>query len=226
MRRFFVRALPELGADVELDDAVLEHVSVLRLQPGASILLFDGSGRLVEATLGEGSARLVREVEVDDDVPFVGLILGLPKKCDDIVRMCTELGVAEIHLALTEHSVPRANPKRLDRLRRIAVQAARQCERARVPQIVAASPLPEVIARVPRAASKMVCWARNDAGGGPDSRVNRDTPRWIAVGPEGGFTDAELEAFDDAGFARVSLGAHVLRVDTAAVVAVAKAVSS
>lgn len=220
MRRFFVSALPELGADVELDDAVLEHVAVLRLQPGASILLFDGTGRLVEATLGERSATLVRELEVDDDVPFVALILGLNKKCDEIVRMTTELGVAEIHLVLTERSVPRANPKRLDRLKRIAVQAARQCERVRVPEIHAAATLADVITRVPEGASKTVCWARSVGGATPDSQG----ARWIAVGPEGGFTDAELEAFDDAGFARVSLGAHVLRVDTAAVVAVARAV--
>ena len=216
VRRFFVPTLPEVGAELELDTGVRKHVAVLRLALGTRVHLFDGSGRLVEATLVEGGARIERELEIEVVEPTVALILGLPKgsKTDDIVRMTTELGVAAVHLASTERSVPEWKPKRLDRLRRIAEEAARQSERLRVPEVHAAAPLAEVIARAN--GSKYVCWARASARPalGP-------APRWLAVGPEGGFTDDELAHMDHAGFERISLGSNVLRVDTAAVAAVA-----
>lgn len=222
MRRFYVSSLPALGVELELDDAVLKHLRVLRLQAGESILLFDGSGRLVEAVLVGERARLTREHAVADDTPFVGLLLAIPKgsKADDVVRMTTELGVAEIHLVLTERTVGEPKPKRIDRLRRIAAEAARQSERVRFPVIHAPCSLSTAVAALPADASKTVCWARakTRADLGP-------VPRYVAVGPEGGFTDAELTMLDDAGFQRTSIAPHVLRVDTAAVVAVAWAVN-
>lgn len=252
MRRFFVPDLGAVGAHLALPASVRRHVAVLRLEAGDEIVLFDGSGRQARARL-DGDVATVDAIETaTDERPRVVLVQAMPKgaKSDDIVRMATELGVHAIHFAHSDHAVARPDDargsKKASRWQRIAEEAARQCERATVPEVHAPAPLLEVCARAPNEATRLVAWAR---GGRPiaealrDARVHaNDAPPtndaspselgessvrevWIAVGPEGGFSDAELDAFDRLGFARVTLGPHVLRVDTAALAALAQLVA-
>src|SRR5690606_9678054 len=97
------------------------------------------------------------------------LVQALPKgsKLDEIVRACTETGVAAIQLALAERSIARPDADRagarLDRLAKIAQEAARQSERAHVPPIAPPAPLLEVARRAPEAAVKLVASAREGA---------------------------------------------------------------
>jgi len=254
MRRFFVPELAAVGARLSLPASVRRHVAVLRLEPDAEIVLFDGSGRQARARL-EGDAAHVLAIETaTDERARVVLVQAMPKgaKSDDIVRMATELGARAIHFAQTDHAVARPDEargsKKTSRWQRIAEEAARQCERATVPEVHAPSPLLEICVRAPSEAVRLVAWAR---GGRPIAEVLRNAAEpvsarrpessddtkltriegapppspsdvWIAVGPEGGFSDAELEALDALGFARVTLGPHVLRVDTAALAALAQ----
>nr|MCU0677828.1 16S rRNA (uracil(1498)-N(3))-methyltransferase [Myxococcota bacterium] len=221
MRRFFVSELGAVGARVSLPASVRRHVTVLRLEPGAEIVLFDGSGRQARARL-EGDVANVLAIETaTEERARVVLVQAMPKgtKSDDVVRMATELGAHAIHFALSDHAVARPDEargsKKASRWQRIAEEAARQCERATVPEVHAPTPLLEICARAPSDATRLVAWAR---GGRPIAEVLRDVPRaddatpddtaptevrtaveavptscagevWIAVGPEGGFSD-------------------------------------
>lgn len=233
MRRFFVSELGSVGARLALPSSVQRHVAVLRLEPGEEIVLFDGRGRQARARLdGDDAANVIAIETATEANARVVLVQAMPKgtKSDDIVRMATELGAHAIHFAHTDHAVARPDDargsKKASRWQRIAEEAARQCERATVPEVIAPASLDEVCARAPSDAIRLVAWAR---GGRPlaevlskrsTDEVTRET--WIAIGPEGGFSDAELDMFDRHGFVRVTLGSHVLRVDTAALAALAQ----
>src|SRR5690606_2919368 len=118
----FAAVLPEEGGEVRLDAAATRHARVLRLAPGAPIVLFDGAGGEADGALlaldeDGASARVDARRRVVRDAPRIVLCLGLPKgkKLDDIVRACTELGVGAIHLVECARSVPRLDLARADK---------------------------------------------------------------------------------------------------------------
>src|SRR5690606_20233665 len=119
----------------------------------------------------------------------------MPKgtKLDEIVRMVTEAGVAEIQLAIAERSIARPDESRgrsrLERLEKIAREASRQSERAEVPTITAPAPLIEVAARAPATSARLMLSPRV---GLPWAEVlGPHTEAWLIVGPEGGLSEAE-----------------------------------
>ena len=221
-RRLYMPNLPEAGGVLTLDESGARHVRVLRLRPGDDVELFDGAGRTAQArilSLGdvvecEASPRTAAA----DAHTRVVLLLAIPKgsKLDECVRMATELGVAAIWLMQAERSVPRWDQEkarsRVDRLTRIAAEAAAQCERADIPIIDGPRPCAEWLRVVPAGVHGVVFGARAE---GAFTLPKTPEQVWCAIGPEGGFTDAELAAFDAAGFDLASLGRGILRVDTA-----------
>src|SRR5688500_9965487 len=152
MRRFYAPALDGL------DEVARKHARVLRLKAGDPIVLFDGRGREARASivdLDEGRCAIEAIETIERLRPVLVLVQCLPKrkKLDDIVRMATEIGVSAIHLAESERSVPRTDearaPKQLERLLRVAQEAARQSLRADVPDLVAPAPFEDAIERAP-----------------------------------------------------------------------------
>ena len=226
LRRLHVVDLPTGGGAVILDDLASRHVRVLRLRPGDQVELFDGEGRTAEARVESIGETVVCVAQGPRQVTIrragLVLVLGLPKgaKLDACVRMATELGVDEIALLQAERSVPRWEPSRvqakLERLNRIAAEAAAQSERADVPRIHAPRACDEVLEAFPDQAHGVVCVAR-----ARDTLDLPETPTevWCAIGPEGGFSPDEVAAFEAAGFRLASLGPTILRVDTAVVAA-------
>lgn len=227
-RRLFARALPPSGGEVRLAPAAARHAKVLRLSVGDAVVLFDGAGMeaegRVEALDGEvvcrvGAARVAARAG-----PAIVLCQCLPKggKLDDIVRASTELGARAVHLVTSERTVPRLDDaraeKRLERLAAVAREAARQSGRADVPDLLAPAPLAEVLARAPEEATRV---AFAPEGERALEGVAPCRAAWVLVGPEGGLAAPELDLARAAGFAVVGLGPTVLRVETAAVVALA-----
>jgi len=222
VRRLYVPDLPERGGVVTLEDAPHRHVRVLRLRAGDQVELFDGKGRVAAARI----QSVGDEVACIADAPALSgtrharvvLMLALPKgsKLDDCVRMATELGVDEVALMDTERSIPRWDrdraQARIDRLTRIASEAAAQCERNDVPIVHGPQPYGTWLNRVPDDARRILFGARASETlkleGNPEQV-------WCAVGPEGGFSDTEIAVFQGAGFSVASLGHWVLRVETA-----------
>lgn len=229
-RRFHAPSLPETGGTITLEEAPSQHVRVLRLRAGDEIVLFDGRGREAPARIQVVSDQgVVCEADpstaVNPSRTRFLLMLAVPKgsKLDDCVRMATELGVDDVALMQTERTVPRWDSARIqskiDRLSRIASEAAAQSERPDVPVIHPPEPSHAWLARFPAQAFGVVFAARARARLGGLTEVPEQV--WCAIGPEGGFTDEELEAFRGAGFAIVTLGDPVLRVETAVPAAVA-----
>lgn len=231
-RRFHAPHLPPEGGDVPLDDAAAQHARVLRLAEGDPVVLFDGRGE-------EAVGQVWR---VDDTVvtcrvgppsrvaPSMAceLLLGLPKagKLDGVVRMVTEAGATSVRLVTTAYTVARPDggrvAARMERLARVARESARQAGRADVPTLHAPEPLERAVAAVPAHAQRCVAHPRAVRWLG---HVPADgSPVCVVVGPEGGLQDAEVALLEERGFEPVRLGPHVLRVETAAVVAVALAV--
>jgi 16S rRNA (uracil1498-N3)-methyltransferase len=227
-RRLYVPDLPALGGAVTLAEAPARHVRVLRLRAGDSVVLFDGKGRAAQARIESVGAEIVCQAEepTTDTTPAarVMLMLAIPKgsTLDDCVRMATELGVDEVALMQTGRAVPRWDPERaqsrVDRLTRIASEAAAQCERNDIPIIHLPQPCGAWLQQMPEHVRGVVFAAR---GEGTLDLMNGTEQVWCAIGPEGGFTEAEVASFQAAGFVVASLGAHVLRVDTAVVAALA-----
>jgi 16S rRNA (uracil1498-N3)-methyltransferase len=229
-RRLFARTLAAQGESLTLDAEAAQHARVLRLGVGAEVELFDGRGASARARVeevGKGGLRCVVCTPIMTRVQpaRVVLVQCLPKagKLDDIVRMTTELGVAEIALAISEYCVSkatRAADHKLERLERIAIEAARQAEQPFVPTLHAPLPLAEVLARVPEDAYRVACMERTET---PLPAQLTAPSCWLAIGPEGGFSARDRAQLAAASFTSFALGASILRTETAAVVGVALA---
>lgn len=222
IRRLYVPDLPEGGGVVVLGEAPARHVRVLRLQPGDEVVLFDGKGLAAPARLESIADQVVCQASpstaTEGARARVVLLLSIPKgsKVDDCVRMATELGVDEVALMYTERTVPRWEPdrarSRVDRLTRIASEAAAQCERNDVPVVHPPRLCSAWLDQMPAHAVGVLFGAR---ARGALRLEGRPEHVWCALGPEGGFTDEEITLFKGAGFGAASLGAGVLRVETA-----------
>jgi 16S rRNA (uracil1498-N3)-methyltransferase len=190
------------------------------------------AGDRVEFTLGEEQA--VRPS------PHVTLALAIFKfdRMEWAIEKCTEIGVARIIPVIARRTDPHlaaAAQKRHERWRRIAVQAAEQSRRTAPPEIAAPVTLKDLgSAGVSPAgrpeAGATVC--RIVLAESEDSRLLRDalqdcsTEAVLAIGPEGGWTDDELQWFHESGWIAASLGDTILRAETAAIVAAALALDA
>jgi 16S rRNA (uracil1498-N3)-methyltransferase len=226
--------------EIELDAAEARHVrQSRRLRAGDALTLFDGVGHVGEGVLlGEpddlsatdkrrrtrpGATRvLISSVE---EVPPTSRALTLivsgckGARLDWLVEKCTELGVSRLILADFERSVVRLNPGHVEKLRRTAIEACKQCRRARLPEIATGMSLPDACAA--RGADPLLV-----AHPSPDAPTLADRLRdgyphtrevAVVIGPEGGLTDDELNMLRAAGGEIVRLTAHILRVETAAI---------
>lgn len=215
------------GDTVTLRDDAAHHLrKVLRLSAGDEIELFDGSGRVARGKLQSGGAVVVDEVE-QTSPPLPPLVIAQAlvrgSKLEEVVRRATELGASEVRVFEAERS--NAPSLRLDRLSRVAQEAARQAERAFVPSVIgpqAFSVLTEQARAFPGCCAMGVLGAER-----PLSSLLRDEPRFreggllVVVGPEGGLSHLEQRALLDAGCQPVALGVHVLRTETAGLAALA-----
>jgi 16S rRNA (uracil1498-N3)-methyltransferase len=191
---------------------------VLRLPMGSTVCAFDGRGNEVEAVLVDRPTgpQLQPSGPVRDTpapAPF-HLFVALTKgpAMDLQVRMATELGVTAIHPVLAGRSV--ATGERIDRWLRIADAAARQCGRADTPEVRPILPFLEALQGQPDLPRRIAA-----PGASPVPAPKGGAVVW--VGPEGGWTRAELDAALTAGCAPIGLGPHVLRADTAVAAALA-----
>ncbi|ADV68269.1 16S rRNA (uracil(1498)-N(3))-methyltransferase [Deinococcus maricopensis] len=194
------------------------HLRVLRLRAGDTIRVFDGRGAEAEATvsaLHEGGATLTLGASVEGaaETPQpVTLAIALLKgdKLADVTRAATELGVARIQLLTSRYAdVPDIGPAKLERLRRIALEASKQSRRAVTPDVLAPIPVTQLRADGPAFIAHPGTHARLT------DHLTWDAPVTVVSGPEGGWTDAEVTHLERAGFTPVTLGPRILRAETA-----------
>ncbi|PUE38799.1 16S rRNA (uracil(1498)-N(3))-methyltransferase [Limnohabitans sp. Hippo3] len=224
MPRFFCPAPLVTGLALSLPAGAARHVQVLRLQPGDVITLFNGEGGEFDATVTRmGRSDVEVEVGVHRAVEreasrAVHLLAGITanERMDWLVEKATELGVASITPLVAERSVLKLKgeraEKKLAHWQGVAVAAAEQCGRNRVPVIHPAVTLSEWLKKA-EAGERWVLSLSE--GTRPLSEMAGTDAVTVLSGPEGGLSPAEEAAALVAGFAPVTLGPRVLRAETA-----------
>ncbi|MGI6558747.1 MAG: 16S rRNA (uracil(1498)-N(3))-methyltransferase [Limnochordia bacterium] len=234
MHRFFVDPDAWSADGCVLAGEEAHHLAnVLRLRPGAKILLFDGRGGQ-----WEGEVKSIGGGKVDvavtgrrDYVPVplsVNLLQGLPKgpKLDLIIQKAAELGAAQVIVVDCERSVvqldgEKAN-KRLARWERIAKEASKQCGRPVPLAVRGVCSLSQALTMVGSGGLNLVPWEEEGGRGLYEALSEQPVPPQtvnIFIGPEGGLTAGEIAQLREGGFLSVSLGPRILRTETAGIAA-------
>jgi 16S rRNA (uracil1498-N3)-methyltransferase len=222
--RLYVRQALREGALVTLDAMQANYLgNVLRLGAGAELLLFDGEtgewlARIADAAKKRMSLSIGRKTREPEIIPDLWLAFAPVKRAqtDWLVEKATELGAARLVPVMTQRTV--AERVRLDRLESIAIEAAEQCGRTRVPQIIAPMPLRRLVEELDPARH---FYFADENGGEPLTSAYEEGPAVILVGPEGGFTEEERAFVRASGATAISLGPRILRAETAALAAIA-----
>lgn len=211
---------------------------VLRLRQGDRFIAMDGQGQAWIAVLAakahESQAEILEAITAHTELPIrVTLVAALPKGSgfDEVVRQATELGVDQILPVMSDRTLLNPSSQKRDRWQRIANEATEQSERLYVPHIaepiafghhlqqeadrqqISDAPIQKYLG-VARGTSPHLLECLQ-AGRSSDST----TPIYVAIGPEGGWTDTEVKQAIAVGYQPISLGDRILRAVTAPVVA-------
>lgn len=232
MTRLFCDFPLAIGENIELPKDAARHIMVLRLSAGDTLTLFNGLGgeyhaRITRIDRQRVTTEIVSHSSREAELPYrITLAQGIPEatKMDWIIEKAVELGVSDIIPLAAQRSVVRLNndraEKRLSRWQAIAISAAQQCGRNRLPHIASpvgtgeylrqTTPSPRILFS-PRATETLSEWTR------------RQKPQNITllIGPEGGFSPEEENMAEQQGVTFLSMGPRILRTETAGLAAVA-----
>jgi 16S rRNA (uracil1498-N3)-methyltransferase len=231
-RRFYVPPEDMSGEQAIIRGKQAHHlISVLRKKQGDEIVIFDGEGTECAARILRIGRSLVvarvrrREVHEETARPVLALYAAVPKgrKFDIIVEGATELGADSITPLLTERTVVKLEdwnvPTKLERWRRIAVAAAKQCRRSTLPRLRRPVAFSDAVQDLPEWAFPILACPTDSSLPLYDvlqEITSSHKEVRLYVGPEGGFSPEEIEAGRNAGMRLVSLGENILRTETAA----------
>lgn len=204
--------------------------NVLRMRKGDKLSLFDGRGSEHEAVIvnlseEKLSLKIGEKIKVEVSNLNVTLAQSLPKggKMDFIIQKSTELGADRIIPFVSSRSIPKLSESkagaRLERWRKIAIEASRQCGRAKMPEVNGIVTFEEMLKLRERESLGILLWEGETERG--IKEILRDEKYrgldnfFIVVGPEGGFSREEVEKAKGNGFTSASLGKSILRTETA-----------
>jgi 16S rRNA (uracil1498-N3)-methyltransferase len=234
MRRFFLDREKIRSDRPTLTGPAVKHLrTVLRLKPGDDIFVFDGEGTEYRAKITASTPKTIvlsvlQQFPSISESPMeitIGQGLLKARKMDRVVRQVTELGVYALIPVLAARSVPRPRPERwADREKRwksIAQESLKQCGRSQIPRLEPITSFEDTVG-MSQAHDLRIIFHEGSAGPTSTSHLNdtRDVHRVLAlIGPEGGFTQDEVDMAGEAAFIVVSLGPRTLKADTAVVAA-------
>lgn len=226
MPRFFCREIDGSSALITGEDA--SHIArSLRMAPGEELTLCDGEGNDYRCRIDSADpcsislTVLEKYLSVGEPSAAMRLFMALPKsdKLDLVVQKSVELGVSEIIPVLTSRCISRPKPqdfqKKRERLNKIALEAAKQCGRGRLPEVRELLTLEQAFHEMSRSRTRLLLYERATT---PLTRLLRDRRLDqvdLLVGCEGGFSPEEVSQAVDAGLLTASLGSRVLRCETA-----------
>jgi len=239
MRRFYIDPDRVRASDVHLSGAEARHLqTILRLAVGDGVILFDGTdneydARIISLKPGRVDLQIIgtRKSSAEPRVQLtIAQALLKKRKMDTLVRQLTELGIHHWQPFIAHRSIRRLtqakNRAQTDRWKTIATEAVKQCRRGSPPAISPVASFDDILNASEDSAIKVIFW--EDA---TEPLVNRlvslipgpplpDNQQIVLVlGPEGGFSKAEIEVAEDNGFVTASLGPRILRAETAALTA-------
>ena len=232
MTRLFCDFPLAIGENIELPKDAARHIMVLRLSAGDTLTLFNGLGgeyqaRITRIDRQRVTTEIVSHSSREAELPYrITLAQGIPEatKMDWIIEKSVELGVSDIIPLAAQRSVVRLDKdraeKRLSRWQAIAISAAQQCGRNRLPHIASpvgtgeylrqTTPSPRILFS-PRATETLSEWARHQK---PQNIT-------LLIGPEGGFSPEEENMAEQQGVTFLSMGPRILRTETAGLAAIA-----
>ena len=206
-------------------------IRVLRLKPGAPLILFNGEGGEFHAILEHTDkhaaiARVGKYVDREAE-SFLNIALAQSiakgERMDYSLQKATELGVNSILPLITQRSVVRLSKdqltKRLLHWRRVVISACEQCGRNRIPRILSPMNYPDWLQMRPK--DEMALMLNPDAAKSLSQLSPPSGPITLLIGPEGGLNPEEISAAKAAGFADIRMGPRILRTETAGVAALA-----
>ena len=236
MPRFF---LPQVnihdGRGVVHGQELTHLMKVLRLRAGDFVTVCDNTGweheAIIETLTSERGELKIVESHPSDREPSIAinLAVGLTKgeKLDWVIEKATELGITTIIPFSSNYTVPKLDgdkiQKRSERWRKIAVSAAKQCGRGRIPEVHSLCSFENFVRESWPETLKLIFWENETDGSLREmfEKCRETKSVLVAVGPEGGFTRGEVELANAQGFQSVHMGRRILRAETAAIAALA-----
>jgi 16S rRNA (uracil1498-N3)-methyltransferase len=235
MRRFFIEPAALQKPIVAIEGSEVRHIkNVLRLKPGDEVRLFDGEGFEYDAIIRRCLADRI-EIKITHKFPgthesplqiAVAQALLKEKKMERLLRHLCELGITQWIPFISEHSVPNPGEKRLSaragRWNKIIKESCKQCQRSKLPEIIKTLTFEDVLDYGRSCDLKIVFY--ENASATLKSPMAPNTPSTsqkilLVLGPEGGFSDQEIENARTAGYIIAGLGSRILRAETAAIAA-------
>lgn len=246
MSRFFV-SIDSVDSDnniITITGEDVKHIrSVLRSVPGNALELSDGSGVdydvIIEALEKDSITTKIVSAKPNKTEPPVSITLfqGIPKadKMEYIIQKCVELGVKRIVPVITDRTVvkfgnARDTAAKAARWKRIALEAAKQCDRGIVPTVEEPVRLEEALILAAGCNLRLLPYEEEMEGNlrqhleEQKLKLQRQEERGniaVFIGPEGGFAPAEVQKAVESGFKSVTLGPRILRTETAGVAVIA-----
>ncbi|MBI3399119.1 MAG: 16S rRNA (uracil(1498)-N(3))-methyltransferase [Deltaproteobacteria bacterium] len=234
MKRFFVEQIDDNKKMVLITGKELHHLKdVLRLKKGNEVIVFNGKGQelagIIEAvSKNEASIIIRKKLNTSSESRFeIILCQGLAKaeKMDMIIQKAIELGVSRVVPFIAERVVPNVDNekiiKKTRRWKRIALEAAKQCRRSVIPEIEEPISFTKVLSRCSADDErylKIISWEGENKNTLKDVlRADKYSGSVVLIGPEGGFSEAEVDEAKRSGFAPVMLGPRILRTETASI---------
>ena len=235
MRHFFIEPAALQKPVVAIEGSEVRHIkNVLRLKPGDQIRVFDGEGFEYDASIQRFFADRV-EIKIRRKFPgrkespvqiAVAQALLKEKKMDRLLRHLCELGVTRWIPFISERSVPKPGQKRLsaraDRWNQIVKESCKQCQRSKLPEIIKTLTFEDLLAYGQSCDLIIVFYENESAKLKSLMAPNPPAPPrkiLLILGPEGGFSDQEIEKARAAGCMVAGLGSRILRAETAAIAA-------
>lgn len=222
LHRFYINEKISGRDEITLTSQELIHqfLNVFRFQTGNQVILFDGSGlEFVSEIINLNKKNILLKI-VSHSTKAVGntevsLYLSLIKKgnFELAVEKCTEIGVTEIHPIISERSEKK--DLNLERLNKIVKEASEQSGRVTLPKVFDIVNLEEAVSQAVKEGKVCVVF---DPSGEKHNLVSQKNIA-IFIGPEGGWSEAELNVFRGNNFRIISIGENILRAETAAIVA-------
>jgi len=230
MHRFFTAPAAVADGYIQLDQESLAHIRVLRLGPRETFIVSDGAGLDYQCILAGDRAEIVSAADnlAEPTVSCtVYLAYAKGERMDYAVQKSVELGADRICLFPSDRCIvkmdEKTRPKKLARWGKIALEAAKQSGRGKVPTVDALPDYPSALTQAAGATVPLFLYegeAQRSLQAALEAHPQFDTVS-LVIGPEGGFTEAEALQAQAAGLLSVSLGKRILRCETAPVAALA-----
>lgn len=234
MHRFFtdLSSIKDDKVFISGDDA--HHISkVLRLKEDDEIIVCDKAGtdylcsiKTIEKDMVQAWI-LKKEIASSEPPIEITLYQGVPKgdKLETVIQKCVELGAVRIVPVAMKRSVAviKDKEKKKERMQRIALEASKQCQRSKVPEVMEVMSFKEAISHAQKNDLKLLPYEAEDEKKLKDILLENKNSKTIAVfiGPEGGFDDEEIKIAGENGFATVTLGPRIMRTETAPIACIA-----